>query len=208
MDLYRETAATWDKLAQAYENIFMDLEIYNDTYNVLCSCIQHPDGQVLDIGCGPGNISKYLLQKLPDVTITSIDMAPNMIALAQKNIPKGRFLVMNALDIDQLQQRFDAIICGFCIPYLKPEDIELLFTKCKSLLNSKGVLYLSYVEGPTEDSGYQTGSTGDSIYFHYYPSEQIASALVASGLSVYKTYQIPYQTPDKPLSIHTVIIAR
>jgi tRNA G46 methylase TrmB len=66
MDIYKETAATWNKIALLYQGRFMQLDIYNETYDFFCNSISKNAPAILEIGCGPGNITKYLLSKRPD----------------------------------------------------------------------------------------------------------------------------------------------
>jgi len=35
MDRYQETAQTWNKVAKLYQEKFMNVALYNDSYNVL-----------------------------------------------------------------------------------------------------------------------------------------------------------------------------
>lgn len=86
-DPYNVTFTTWNKIAETYEKKFMDLDLYNDSYDLFCANIIKQNPNVLEIGCGPGNITRYLLSKRPDLTIEGLDIAPNMIELAKKIIP-------------------------------------------------------------------------------------------------------------------------
>lgn len=159
MDKYKITFETWDKVASLYEEHFMDLDLYNDTYDAFCKAIENPNPKILEIGCGPGNITKYMLSKRHDFDLEGIDIAPNMIELAKKNNPNAVFRVMDSRDIDQLKTKYEGIICGFCIPYLSKSDCSKLIKDTKNLLPEKGVLYLSFVEGDYVKSGFQSRSS-------------------------------------------------
>ncbi|WP_298263440.1 hypothetical protein [uncultured Lutibacter sp.] len=39
MDTYKETFITWNTIAKFYQDKFMDLDIYNDTYQILVESI-------------------------------------------------------------------------------------------------------------------------------------------------------------------------
>ena len=39
MDKYKETFKTWNKVASLYQDKFMELDLYNDTYDFICSSI-------------------------------------------------------------------------------------------------------------------------------------------------------------------------
>ncbi|HKC68335.1 MAG TPA: class I SAM-dependent methyltransferase, partial [Bacteroidia bacterium] len=69
MDRYQNTFETWNKLAHNYQGKFMDFDLYDDTYNTFCQLLEKPNAKIFEIGCGPGNITRYLLTKHPDFKI-------------------------------------------------------------------------------------------------------------------------------------------
>ena len=50
-DRYLETHKTWNNIAQ----------LYNDVYKSFCDLLLRSDASVLEIGCGPGNITRHIL---------------------------------------------------------------------------------------------------------------------------------------------------
>ncbi|TDO20597.1 class I SAM-dependent methyltransferase [Pedobacter duraquae] len=208
MDTYKETFETWNTVAALYEEKFMDLDFYNETYDYICSSIVKPNAKLLDLGCGPGNITKYLLSKRPDFDIYGIDVAPNMIELAKKNNPSARFDVMDSRQISQMQMKYDGIICGFCLPYLSPADSQKLILDVKDLLNDDGLFYLSFVEGDASQSGFQVGSSGKRVYFYYHTLAVLKMNLLEAGFENIEVFQIDYKKSPTAREIHTVLVAR
>jgi len=207
MDHYKETAATWNKLANLYEERFMDLTIYNESYDCVCKTLSKEQTAVLEVGCGPGMIAKYLLEKRPDLQLLGTDLAPNMIAVARKNVPEAQFEILDSKEICSLNQNFDAIISGFCIPYLNSEDTKRFISDAGKIINQNGLLYLSFMSGTEEQSGYQTGSSGDRVYFYYHPEENILRQLENSGFEVLKRFLIPFERANGMKEEHLVLIA-
>ena len=203
MNEYDETLRTLNKIADLYQEKFMDLQIYNDTYKKFCDLIEIQNATILEIGCGPGNITKQLLSIRPDLEILGIDYAPTMIELATKNNPSAKFKTMDCRDLHKLNTSFDAIICGFCLPYLNAVDCQKMMENCYNLLSPKGILYLSFVEGQPEKSTYQTGRSGDRIYFNFHHLEEVCNQLRANNFKILHTYEIEYQKKEK----HTILIA-
>jgi cyclopropane fatty-acyl-phospholipid synthase-like methyltransferase len=208
MDSYQTTKDGFNKLASAYQEKFMDLELYNDSYDLFLAQLKQ-GASVLDIGCGPGNISRYLLAKRPDLVLTGIDVAPEMIRLASLNNPSGKFKVMDARELSGLTERFDGIICGFCLPYLSKEDCARLIRDCASLLHDGGVLYLSAIEGDHSQSGYESSSNGESkAYVYYHEADDIKEELQANQFTLLELMRKEYQKTPTELSTHIIFIAK
>ena len=46
MDKYKETFETWNKVASLYQDKFMDLDIYNHTYDFICSSLDKSNSKI------------------------------------------------------------------------------------------------------------------------------------------------------------------
>jgi trans-aconitate methyltransferase len=206
MDAYKETFTTWNKVASLYQDKFMDLTLYNETYDFIYNNISIEKAAILEIGCGPGNITRYLLAKRPDFNIYGIDIAPKMISLAEKNNPTAKFAVMDSRDINTLSSKYNGIIAGFCIPYLSPVDVAKLIADCNNLLLADGLLYISFVEGDATQSGYKSGSTGDRTYFYYHTLENIKQLLAANNFEAPHTFFVMYKRDNNVDEMHTILI--
>ncbi|CAD0007336.1 class I SAM-dependent methyltransferase [Flavobacterium chungangense] len=163
--------------------------------------------KVFEIGCGPGNITKYLLQKRPDLKVTGIDIAPKMIELAKINNPSADFKIMDTRKLNELNEKFDAIMCGFCLPYLSESDCSKLIKDSAQILNNNGVLYLSFVQGDVSKSGFISGSSGDRTYFYYHTLEDLKSSLFENNFEIIKLFEIHYPKAED-VEIHTILIAK
>jgi 2-polyprenyl-3-methyl-5-hydroxy-6-metoxy-1,4-benzoquinol methylase len=208
MDRYKETFETWNKVASLYQDKFMDLDLYNDTYDFICNSITKDNAKVFEIGCGPGNITKYLLSKRPDFDIYGIDIAPNMIKLAKKNNPSASFDIMDSRQIDEIKTKYDGIICGFCLPYLSQTDSQKLITDCYNLLNENGLIYISFVEGDPIKSDFQVSSSGDRTYFYFYNLDDLTEQLKTNNFEQIKVFKVDYKKVENKMDIHTILIAK
>ena len=160
MDKSRVAKEIFNEGAEVYEEKYMELALYHDALNAFCALLPRKNAYILDAACGPGNISRYLSSQLADCNILGIDLAPNMLALARKNIPKGVFKEIDCRAISQLGQQFDGIICGFGLPYLSKDEAIQFIKDASQLLRPGGVLYLSTMEGAYSQSGFRSPSSG------------------------------------------------
>ncbi len=207
MDKYQETFNTWNSITKDYEIKFMDLNVYDHTYDYICKTITKTKAKILDVGCGPGNISKYLLSKRPDFDIFGIDIAPNMVELAKKNNPLATFSVMDSRDITNFSILFDGVISGFCIPYLSQKECNVFISSTYNLLNTNGLIYLSFVEGEPNESNFKSNNAG-RVFFYFHKLMDLKHQLKKARFSNIKTFKVEYKTSGTKFETHTIVIAR
>ncbi|MFM9944048.1 MAG: class I SAM-dependent methyltransferase [Bacteroidia bacterium] len=208
MDRYKETFETWNKVASIYQDKFMDLDLYNHTYDFFCNLIIKDKVKLLEIGCGPGNVTKYLLSRRPDFNIFGIDIAQNMVELAKKNNPTASFAIMDSRQISDLNTKYDGIVCGFCLPYLSQPDTKKFISDCYNLLNENGHLYLSFVEGDPNKSDFQVGSSGDRTYFYFYNLDDLTEELKKNNFERIKVFNVDYKKAENEYDTHTILTAK
>jgi ubiquinone/menaquinone biosynthesis C-methylase UbiE len=208
MNKYQETFETWNKVAQLYQEKFMNLTLYDSSYDTFCKMIGNSNAKILDAGCGPGMISKYLLSKFPEYKIDGMDIAPNMVELARKNIPSAEFIVMDLRDISQLNKEYNGIICGFGLPYLSESEANSFINECHELLLENGVFYLSFVEGNRENSGFKTASTGDRTFFNFFKSDHLSDILINAGFESPLKLNVDFQKSESEIENHTILVAK
>lgn len=207
MDKYQETFELYDKIAEAYQDYFMDMDWYDATYDAFCQRVTSPNAKILEIGCGPGNITRYLLRKRPDFQILGIDMAPNMLRLARVHNPTAVFEVMDCRDIHQLNGTFEGVVCGFCMPYLSKEDCEKLIKDSASLLEEGGTIYLSVIEGDYSLSDYEYDSKGiNKVFVYFHQADYLEAMLQATGFKNISCTRIAYTKANGVKSTHLVMM--
>jgi cyclopropane fatty-acyl-phospholipid synthase-like methyltransferase len=207
MDTTQMAVAVFDKRANLYQEKFMNVDLYADTFDVF-SADMPAGSRLLDIACGPGNITRYLLHNRPDLKVLGIDLAPAMVALAKANNPSAEFMVMDCRDIRSLDQVFDGIVCGFCLPYLSKESAKGLIADAAVIVRTDGVIYLSTMEGSDSMSGIQRSSQGDELYMYYHQGDHLCGVLAASGFTIVDIQRKVTPGRDGEPVTDLVIIAR
>ena len=197
----------FDKCANVYQEKFMDLNLYHDSFDLFYNNIKKDNAHILDVACGPGNITHYLLKHRPDFKISGIDLSPKMIALAQKNNPEAEFQVMDCRDIQALNEVYDGIICGFCLPYLSKEEAIEFIKNASKALTINGLIYISTMEDDYSQSGFKTSSSGDCMFIHYHQADYLTQALNENGFKILDLRRQVYPSQDDVQAIDLIIIA-
>ncbi len=177
MDYTKIAVDIFNKLADGYQDKFMDVSIYHDSLFIFCKSLTKVNAEILELACGPGNVTKYLLEKRHDFKILGTDLAPNMIALARINNPTAHFELMDCRAISTLNKKFDGIVCGFGLPYLSKTEAIQFIQDAGEKLNANGILYISTMEDDNSNSGFRTGSTGDKMYQNFHQVDYLTHAL-------------------------------
>jgi trans-aconitate methyltransferase len=100
--------------------------------------------RVLDLCCGPGSISRRVLDRFPDASILAVDMDPAHLELGRRTLD-GRVEWMDA----DLRSRdwavalepasFDAVLSATAIHWFQPEEVVALYGTLAELLREGGV---------------------------------------------------------------------
>ena len=184
MDHTKIAVDIFNKLADGYQDKFMDVSLYHESLDLFCNAIEKENAEILELACGPGNITKYFLEKRSDFKIIGTDLAPNMIALAKINNPTGHFQLMDCRAISSLPKKFDGVVCGFGLPYLSKDEAIQFIKNSSQQLNEKGVLYISTMEDDNSKSGFKTGSTGDQMFQNFHQADYLTKVLEENHFNI------------------------
>ncbi len=206
MDDFVETHNTWNEIADLYEEKFMNFPLYNETYDFFCDNLEI-NSSILELGCGPGNITRHISNKRKDLIIEGTDISQNMIDLARKNNPSVKFTVSDIRKFNSFENKYRGIISGFCLPYLSISEINSLIPKLNQSLETDGILYLSFVDGNPNNSGIKKGKDNRILYFFYHDMEEISNLLSENNFRIKKVYKLDYKNNENSIEKHIVIIS-
>ncbi len=203
------TQATYNKVAQQYWEKVTRADQYNSSYAAFCQLLPQK-AKVFELGCGPGNVTQYMLNKRPDLHYTASDLSPNMLALAKKHNPHAHFLQLDCRNIATLNQKFDAIIGAFVLPYLNKTECATLISDCAKALTPKGMLYLSTMEGDEDQSGFEhTSFSGeDQVYINYHQEAFLRECLAENGFEILHLIKQACHEPNGRVYNDMIFMAR
>ena len=91
-------------------------------------CADDPGTALLDLGCGPGNISLLLASRWPAAKVLGLDGAPRMLAVARERLAGASPELAARLRFDQallpiaaageLEAHFSAVVCNSLLHHL------------------------------------------------------------------------------------------
>lgn len=205
-DPYGHTIKLWKTLAKRYDEKFADFTLYDESYAAFCSEIKNENPRILEVGCGPGTVTKHLNSLLPKAKILATDVSSEMIEFASKNVPSADFQVLDAREINTLQQKFDGFLSGFLIPYLDETVLREFVENASNLLHENGVIYLSFIEGNYAESRIQTPTNDVPMNVYLYQESDLLILFEKNSINHLKSFRFPYPQPDGTTDYHIILL--
>lgn len=78
-------------------------------------------GLIVDVGCGPGQIARYLADR--SAAVEGIDLSPEMIAEATVSHPGLRFRVGDMFALPYGEASLAGIVAFYAVVHLRPEEL-------------------------------------------------------------------------------------
>jgi cyclopropane fatty-acyl-phospholipid synthase-like methyltransferase len=155
-----------------------------------------PGKRILDLGCGPGLLSKYYSDHGYDVT--GLDFSENMVRAASARCPKCKFVIKNAIDLDADDGEFDGVVAFHLIQFFDKAQIVELFKRISGSLVDGGKFLLIFTNTCHPESGCNINNTGLTEYWNRWQLEDIAPLFGKTGLKIEKFDQPEMPSGDKP----------
>ena len=152
----------WDNLHKKHNRDDIKIDDWLDKFsNIIDNC----STPVLDLGCGSGNDTLYLIKKGKEVI--SCDQSSNAI----ENIKKNFLKVYDTKCFDMLDgmpfkdNLFDIIIADLCLHYFREDDTFRILNEIKRVLTKNG--YLIFRVNSINDVNHGAGE-GNEVEHHLY----------------------------------------
>ena len=137
--------------------------------------------RVLDLGCGSGVPTAGMLAE-SGVEVVGIDVSTEMLALARRNVPTGRFVAMDVIELDDSLGEFDAACAFFSLLMLRRSEIPKVMRRVRSVLRPGGLVTIGMVEGDLDYA--PLTFLGQRMSVSAYPRADLEAAARADGLHV------------------------
>lgn len=194
------TAASYDRVADAYAAQFFGeldhkpldralLDVFADEVRAI--------GPVADIGCGPGQIARYLTDHGADAM--GIDLSPEMVARARQLSPAIPFSVGSMLALDLPDAALGGITAFYSIIHIPPAQVPRALSEFYRVLRPGGLLLLAFHVGDELRHLDEFLGASVSLDFQFYQPDTLARELESAGFAVaMRMVRAPYIPHEHP----------
>ncbi|GAA0925241.1 class I SAM-dependent methyltransferase [Kribbella koreensis] len=139
-------------------------------------------GPVLDVGCGPGDVTAYLADRGLDVS--GVDLSPRMIDHARRRYPGRQFSVASATDLNLADSSLGGILGWWSLFNLPRHVLPQVLNSFARALVPAGHLIIGTHQGDDDLVRTQAyGAVPVTWTTHLWQPEQLWQLLTSAGLS-------------------------
>ncbi|MFI5959190.1 class I SAM-dependent methyltransferase [Cryptosporangium sp. NPDC051539] len=190
--------ASYDLVASAYaDDLYDELEAKPADRALLGAFLELAgDGPVADVGCGPGQVTRFLAGTHPDVV--GLDLSPAMIAEARRRAPGVRFVVGTMTDLPAATDTLAGVVAFYSLIHLTAAERRRTYREFSRVLRPGGSLLLAF---HVDDASVDTGGVRHlstwfgakvDLDFHFLDPDEVAADLAAAGVTVVSsTIRVP-----------------
>jgi ubiquinone/menaquinone biosynthesis C-methylase UbiE len=147
-----------------------------------------PEETVVDIGCGTGNLTLALLEKMkPAGRVAAVDISPRMVEIARGKIRDPR-VAWHLADADSLpipDATADRILCFSVWPHL--HDRNAVLREFTRVLRPGGKLHIWHLSPREKINQIHTSSDGPIKHDLLLPAGETAASVHNAGFEVIET---------------------
>jgi len=163
-------------------------------------------GPACDLGCGPGQVARYLRDR--GVDVFGVDIAPGMVETARQLNPDIDFKQGDMLGLDLPDGSLSGIAAFYSIIHIPREKIPAALRELKRVLRSEGLLLIAVHTG--EDTLHLDEMWGKPVCldFHFFTREEMEGYLRSAGFSIEESLERPPYPDVEHQSRRAYLLAR
>ena len=151
-------------------------------------------GVVCDMGCGPGQIGRYLADR--GLRVVGVDLSPGMVAQAAALNPDVTFRVGDMTALDESDGAWAGIAAFYSIIHVPPGEIVAALTEMRRVLQPDGLLLLAFHTGDEVVRSEELMGQAVALDFWFYTPEQMRRWLGEAGYGVEEIIEREPYAPD------------
>lgn len=151
-------------------------------------------GMICDLGCGPGQVARFLQRG--GARVFGLDLSSGMIAEARRRNPETGFVQGSMLGLPLQGGSLGGIAAFYSIVHLPTERLPQAFSEMLRVLRAGGRLLLAFHVGTEVITPETLWGHSVSLAFCFFDPEQIRGLVESAGFTIETVEQRPPYAPE------------
>ena len=195
----------YSKYATQFNTKIGALTLYDNSYKEFVDAAPVKTN-LLDLVCGPGNVSHFIQNLIPDLQISCVDLSQEMLELAKGKLKQAKFYKSDILNLDIPENKYDLIVCAFGLPYVNREDIALFARQISNFAHPETSVYISCMKGNSSQLENVSFGENEKLLIHYHQRESLELAFQSEGFNVISYIEQDYPEQDGSISTDMIFV--
>jgi SAM-dependent methyltransferase len=190
--------AAYDAVAQEYAATFAD-ELAHKPMDreVLTRFASSVRGDVLDLGCGPGQTTAFLHGL--GVSVRGLDLSPELVREARQLHPAVEFLSGDMLALPVADASQAGVVAFYAIVHFAPDQLRKAVEEMFRALRPGGFLLLAFHIGEGSKRVEEFLGRPVSLEFYFFNPRAVSAELVRAGFEAAEVIERdPYPNVEYP----------
>lgn len=192
----QQLCLSYDKIASEYaRRSFRELAHKPADQQLLNIFAARTRGPVCDLGCGPGQVARYLRDQGVE-EVVGVDVSAAMIREAQQLNPDVSFLQADMRQLPVDDEAWGGIVAFYSLIHLTRAEVPTVLHELRRVLRPGGQLLVSFHLGTTTTRSKDWWGIPAVLDYTSFTSEEMQGYLRGAGFSVEGWFnRAPYATP-------------
>ncbi len=179
----KKTADTYDRVASEYHSHNVGHLVAQEQLDEFLSLVNAP-AQVLDIGCGPGSDTSYLLKKY---SVTGIELVKKFSDIASFENPNAEIINADIITYDLPKNKYKGVWSRDALHHIPGENLDGVFKKITDSLVDEGIFYVVVREGQGEIYEKERKRYSElERFYHLFSVDELQERAKKAGLQTVK----------------------
>ena len=152
------------------------------------------EGEACDVGCGPGQVARYLHER--GVEVCGLDLSDGMVEQARRLNPGIAFRQGTMLRLDFADETLAGITAFYSLIHIPRKEVVRALAEFKRVLKPRGLLLLAFHIGEEDLHLDVLWDEAVSMDFYFFMPAEMEEYLQAAGFVIEEIFEREPYAPD------------
>jgi ubiquinone/menaquinone biosynthesis C-methylase UbiE len=181
MDKSKLAVNTYEKIAGKYADQYFN-DMVDMPYIDKFLTKLPKNAKILDVGSGPGQFAKHMIEK--GFEVVGLDYSKEMVAIAKEKVPMVDFHYMDMRQLNFPDSSFDGVFSAYSLIHIPSEEVLTTLKGFHRVLKAGGYIEIAVQKGEADKIIDEPFMPTEKMFFNFFTEERITKYLINAGFEV------------------------